>query len=61
MADLRVPIAAVTKDITMHVEVTGVRVWRVRLWLWIQLLRLAALVAGVGIQFHGAHDNGPVN
>ena len=52
MADLnaRVPMTRITRDITMNIEVTGVRVWRVRMWLAVKIMRLAAWVAGVGIK-----------
>jgi hypothetical protein len=51
--DLKLPISSVSKNITMQVEVTGVRVWKARLWLAIQIFRLGAWVVGVGIRFTG--------
>lgn len=47
---VRVPAASVMRDVTMTVEVTGLTVWRLRLWLGLQLMRLAARVIGCGIR-----------
>jgi len=47
------PANVITKNVTMHVEVIGVRALRVRIWLAAKLIRLAARIAGVGIEFKG--------
>ena len=47
---VNVPISSVTPNLTVHVRVTGVKTWRVRLWLAMRLIRLAARVAGVGLR-----------
>jgi hypothetical protein len=51
MADLnmRVPMTHLTKDLTMHVTVTGVHWWAVRQTIGIWLIRCAAWVMGVNI------------
>jgi hypothetical protein len=36
-------------DITLNVDVTGLRVWKVRVWIGCQVIKLAALVMGTGI------------
>lgn len=50
--EIRIPMASIAKDITLNVKVitTGERLWKWRLWLGIQCLRLGAFVAGVGIR-----------
>lgn len=49
----KMPANVITKNVTMHVEVIGVRALRVRIWLAAKLIRLAARIAGVGIEFKG--------
>lgn len=46
----RVPMSVVARRVTMHVTMTGVRRFTLRLRLATQLLRLAAWVAGFGIR-----------
>jgi len=50
----------VTKNITMHVDVTGVRAWKIRVWVGRQLIRLAALVmnCNVVVDNRGRADHG---
>jgi hypothetical protein len=38
------------RNVTLVVNVTGVRTWKVRLWCAMHLLRLAAHVAGCGLR-----------
>lgn len=45
-----VPIGPVMRGITLHVRVTGLRIWRVRMWLGMQLLQCAARIMGCGIR-----------
>lgn len=54
MAELtaKIPISEVTKEVTMQVTVTGFRSFKLRLWLAAILIRLAALVAGMGIEIN---------
>lgn len=47
---VNMPVSRVMKKVTMVVHVTGVRTWRVRLWLGTQLMRLAALTMGCGFE-----------
>jgi len=47
---MNIPVSSVMRNVTMHVTVSGVRTLRVRLWLAVWILRLAALVAGCGIR-----------
>ena len=51
--DVRIPLQSVMKNITMHVEVTGVRTWKMRMWLALQCFRLGCWIAGMGLKFHG--------
>jgi hypothetical protein len=51
--DARISVHEVAKNVTMHVEVTGLGAWRFRLWVASKLIRLAAFVAGVGIEYKG--------
>ena len=41
------------KRVTLHVRVTGMRTLKIRLRIAILLMRLAAKVAGMGIQVEG--------
>jgi hypothetical protein len=52
MAELtaKIPISKVTKEVTMQVRVTGFRSFKFRLWIATLLIRLAAFVAGMGIE-----------
>jgi hypothetical protein len=52
MAELnaKIPIKSVLKETVMHVEVTGVKGFSVRLHVARVLIWLAAKVAGVGIE-----------
>ena len=47
------PAAHAMRKISLIVDVTGVRTWRLRLWLGGLLLQCAALVMGCGIRFEG--------
>jgi hypothetical protein len=46
----KIPISRVTKEVTMHVSVTGFRSFKLRLSIAKILIRLAAFVAGMGIE-----------
>lgn len=48
-SEYKVRMGEVLRGMTMNVRVTGLKVWRVRLWLSMVLMRAAALVAGCGI------------
>jgi hypothetical protein len=50
LTPISVPVSSVTKNLVVHVRVTGVKVWRVRLWFAMKLFRLGARVAGVGLR-----------
>jgi hypothetical protein len=39
------------RQVTLVVNVTGIRTWKLRLWLGLRLFRLAAFVAGCGVRF----------
>jgi len=51
--EVNVPISKLMSDVTMNVNLTGVRTWRVRVWLGIQLLKLAGRIIGCGIHIEG--------
>jgi hypothetical protein len=46
---MTMPMRTLAQHVTMHVTMTGVRRYALRLWLSVQLMKLAAWVAGVGI------------
>jgi hypothetical protein len=46
---IKIPVSSVTNRLTVNIEVTGLRVWRVRLWLGTHLIGLAARVMGCNI------------
>ena len=50
LRDVNVPVQSVMRNITLHVNVTGIQLWRLRMWLGIQCLKLAALVMGCGME-----------
>lgn len=54
----RYPAGHAMRHVTIRVDVTGVRTWRVRLWLGGLVLRLAARVMGCGIRFDGLEKPG---
>jgi hypothetical protein len=47
---VRVQASRICRDITLHVSVTGLRVFRARWWLALRLLRLATWVGGCGLK-----------
>lgn len=49
MTIAQVDMAEVMSGLTMQVQVTGVRMLRVRLWLGLRVLKLAAMIMGCGI------------
>lgn len=42
-------MASVTEHITMHVDVTGVQTWKIRVWVAVQFIRLAAFVMNCNV------------
>lgn len=53
MADARIPIGSITKNITLDVEIAGYRGWLVRLKVAMWLIGLGCRVAGLGVKFNG--------
>jgi uncharacterized membrane protein (DUF441 family) len=51
----QVPISRITRDITMHVMVTGLTGWRIRMWIAMRLMVLVAWIAGMGIHVEMEH------
>jgi hypothetical protein len=49
-ADIDIKAGSVMRNVIMRVSVNGVRTFRLRLWLGVQLIRLAAVAMGCGIQ-----------
>lgn len=47
---IKVPIQPLMHHITLNVQVTGQTTWRIRQWLGIKLLVLAARVMGCNLQ-----------
>jgi len=51
MIDYQVPIEKIFKNtVTMNVKVTGVPVWRLRLWIAIKLIKLACRIVWVKME-----------
>lgn len=50
MATVDFPMRNAMRNMTLNVNFTGVRRWRVRMWAAVQLVRLAAYVLGCGIK-----------
>jgi len=44
---INIPVASVAKDLTVQVNLTGLRRWHLRLRLGVLLMRLAIWVAGM--------------
>lgn len=50
LGEVRVPAAKAMQSLTIKVRVTGLRRFKLRLWLGTQLLKLAAWVIGANIE-----------
>ena len=53
MASLRpvnVPIQPLMRNVTLVVNVTGVRTWKVRMWCAMRLFKLAVRIAGCNLR-----------
>jgi len=50
MTTINYPSSRAVCNLTLRVNVTGVRVWRVRLWLGLRLIKLATMVIGCGFE-----------
>ena len=50
MKSFGVHLPRVAKQFDLKIKVTGVRRFRVRVWLGVQVLKLAAIVMGVGFE-----------
>lgn len=53
-----VSMAELAGQMTINLRLTGVNVFRVRLWLGARLMRLGAWVMGCGIKFDQPHVTG---
>ncbi len=49
-------IADLTPSLTLKIEITGVRKYRIRLWVGCQLIKLAAHIMRMGIEIKKAED-----
>jgi hypothetical protein len=49
IGEVNVPMSEVMSGLTLNVRITGMKIAKVRLWLGVQLLKLATLVMGCGI------------
>ena len=47
---MNISAQSIMNNVTMNVTVSGLRAWRMRLWLGAQFIKLAAFVMGCG--FH---------
>jgi hypothetical protein len=59
LGEVRFPVAKALQSMTLQVRVTGLRRFRIRVWLGIRLLKLAAWVIGTGINIE--LPNGPTD
>lgn len=50
IGEVNVPMSEVMSGLTLNVRITGMKITKARLWLGEQLLKLAALVMGCGIE-----------
>lgn len=48
--NMNLPLSRVTKDLTIHVAITGLAVFKLRLWIAGRLLYLAAWILQCGIK-----------
>jgi len=46
----------VMRQVTISVRFKGIRVWRVKMWLAVQLIHLAVWLTGAGFEFEGLED-----
>ena len=52
----KIKASHVTKNISMQIVVTGVKVMRLRFWLGGQIIKLAALVLGCDVKLKTEHN-----
>lgn len=52
-SEMKMPISRAMSFLVINVKLTGVRGWRVRVWLGLKLMTLAARVIGCGIHIEG--------
>ena len=59
----RISASRVMRGVTLNVTLTGMRVWRARVYVMLRLIRLAAWIGGVGIVVDGPYAPGgnPLN
>jgi hypothetical protein len=56
MRSADIPMRDIVKGLTVTVRITGTRVFKFRMWLGSKLLRLAAIVIGIGCDVEIAVD-----
>jgi hypothetical protein len=56
MASSTIPISSIAKNMTMNVKVTGLARFKIRAWIAIKLIRIAACIMGVGITVEGPEE-----
>jgi len=54
-----IPIASVTKDLTVQVNLTGFRQWHLRLRVGMVLMRLAIWISGMGCNVEEPVNDAP--
>ncbi len=55
--NVHLPMSTVASHITLNVRVTGERLFFARFWMAVQIMKLAALVAGCGINVELNHKD----
>lgn len=50
------PISGLMKDVTLHIRITGISLFKFRLWLGLQLIKLAGLIIGVNTKMEVKKD-----
>ena len=48
MPETEFDMKSIAKQMTMEVHITGMKIFRVRLWMGIQFFRIGAWIAGIG-------------
>jgi len=56
VGEITVPIKRITEDLTVNVKVSGLNIWKVKLWVAKQLFKFASLITGLDIEVDIKHE-----
>lgn len=56
MASATIPINSITKNMIMTVKMTGVKIWKIRVKIAMQFIKIASWIMGVGIEIEKADE-----